>query len=71
MQPSPIQNLVKQGIVIGETITDINKIRAEKEPSNFCKKFTNVKRVGPELPPTDNNTKDIKTLHIQFVTNLY
>ena len=49
---------------------DINKIRVETKTTTFCKNFTNIKRVGPELPPTDTNSEDRKTLHIQFVTKL-
>ena len=56
--------------LIGETNIDINKIRVETEAVTFCKNFTNIKRVGPELSPTDTNSEDRKTLHIQFVTKL-
>ena len=73
--PSPLENLVKQGTrllshLIGEINIDINKIRVETEPTTFCKNFTNIKIVGPQLPPTDPNSADRKTLHIQFVTKL-
>ena len=73
---SPLQNLAKQGtrllshLIIGQTNIDINKIRVETEPTTFYKNFTNMKRVGPELPPTDTDSEDRKTLHIQFVTML-
>ena len=56
--------------LIGETNIDINKIRVETEPTTFCKNFTNIKKVGPELPLTDTNSEDRKTLHFQFVTKL-
>ena len=73
--PLPIQSLAKQGTrlsshLIGETNIDINKIRVEKEPSTFSQNFTSIKRVGPELPPTDTNTEDRKTLYIQIHTKL-
>ena len=73
--PSPLQNLAKQGTrlfshLIGGTNFDINKIRVETEPTTFCKNFTNIERVGPELPLIDTNSEDRKTLHIQFVTML-
>ena len=73
--PSPLQNLAKQGTrlllnLTGETNIDISKIRVETEPTTFCKNFTNIKKVEPELPPTDTNSADRKTLHIQFVTKL-
>ena len=66
--PSPLQNLVKQGtrllshLTVGANI-DIYKIRVETEPIVFCKKFTNIKRVGPELPRTIINHGDRKTLY--------
>ena len=66
--PSPLQNLVKQGtrllshLTVGANI-DIYKIRVETEPIVFWKKFTNIKRVGPELPPTIVNNGDRKTLY--------
>ena len=73
--PSPLENLAKQGTrllshLIGQINIDINKIRVETEPATFCKNFTNIKIVGPQLPPTDPNSADTKTLHIQFVTKL-
>ena len=74
-KPSPLQNLAKPctrllSHLLGETNIDINKIRVETEPTTSCKNFTNIKRVRPELPPTDTNSEDRKTLHIQFVTKL-
>ena len=71
----PPQNLAKQGTrllwhLIGETNIDIKKTRIETESTTFCKNFTNIKIVGPELPSTDTNREDRKTLHIQFVTKL-
>ena len=73
--PLPPQNLTKQGTrllwhLIGETNIDINKTRIETESTTFCKNFTNIKIVGPELPSADTNREDRKTLHIQFVTKL-
>ena len=73
--PSPLQNLAKQHKIIisyltGQTNIDINKIRIETEPSTFCRDFINIKTVGPGLPLTDTNSKDRKTLHIQFATKL-
>ena len=73
--PSPLQNFAKQGISLLSHLTeeiniDINKILVEKQPSTFCKMFTNIKRVRPQLPQTDTNTEDIKTSHIQFVTKI-
>ena len=72
---SPLQNLTKPGArilshLIEERFTDINKIRAETDPSTCCKNFTNIKRVGPELTLTDTNSEDRKTLYIQFITKL-
>ena len=32
--------------------------------------FTNIKRLGPELPLADTNSDDRKTLHIHFVAKL-
>ena len=60
--PPPLQNLAKQGTRIlshltGETNIDISKIRVETKPSTSCKNFTNIKRVGTELPPTDLTVK--------------
>ena len=73
--PSPLENLAKQGTrllshLIGEANIDINKTRVQTGPSTFCKNFSNIKRVGPELPTTDTNSEDRKTSHIQFVTKL-
>ena len=70
---SPLQNLAKQytrllSYPIGKSNIDINRIRVGTESTTFCKNFTNIKGVGPELPPTDKNSEDRKTLHIQFVT---
>ena len=64
--PSAPQNLTKQG----ETNIDINNIRVETEPTTFCKNFTSIKKVGPELPSSDTNSEDRKPLHIQFATKL-
>ena len=37
--------------------------------NTFCKNLINIKKIGPELPPTDTNRKDRKSLYIQFVVN--
>ena len=73
--PSAPQNLAKQGTrllshLIGEINIDINNIRVETEPTTFCKNFTSIKKVGPELPSTDTNSEARKPSHIQFVTKL-
>ena len=72
---SPLQNLTKQvtrilSYLTGETNIDIKKLKVETKHSTFCKNFTNIKRVGPKLPPKDTKSEDRITLYIQFVTNL-
>ena len=42
-----------------------------RQPALFCNNFTNIKRVGPELPSAETKTLetlDRKTLRIEFIT---
>lgn len=49
----------------------ISSTKLGTESSTFYKNFTNIKRVEPELHlPTDINSEDRITLHIQFIIKL-